>query len=138
LTLLLAVGTGLLLAWLVLALALVRGSRDRAGLAELVRLLPDLLRLLSRLARDATLPRRVRVRLWLLLAYLALPIDVIPDFVPVIGYADDAVLVAITLRAVVRRAGPEALERHWPGTALGLSTVRTLAGIGAASRRTRW
>jgi hypothetical protein len=55
-----------------------------------MRLLPDLLRLLRRLATDRALPRGVRIRLALLMAYLAIPIDVIPDFIPVLGYADDA------------------------------------------------
>lgn len=69
------------------------------------------------------------MRLWLLLGYLVSPLDLIPDFIPVVGYADDAVIVAITLRSVVRRAGPEPLERHWPGTPSGLSVVQRLAGL---------
>jgi uncharacterized membrane protein YkvA (DUF1232 family) len=52
------------------------------------------------------------LRLWLLLAYLALPIDLVPDFIPMLGYADDAIVVAIVLRSVVRRAGADALTRH--------------------------
>jgi uncharacterized membrane protein YkvA (DUF1232 family) len=72
------------------------------------------------------------VRLWLLLGYLALPFDLVPDVVPVLGYADDAVVVALVLRSVVRTTGPEALERHWPGTVDGLATVRRLAGLPAA------
>ncbi|OOC56108.1 MULTISPECIES: YkvA family protein [Nocardiopsis] len=125
-----AVG-GLVLLWL-LALAAVALARPRGNLlAEAVRLLPDLLRLVSRLARDRALPRGVRVRLWLLLAYLALPVDLVPDFVPVLGYADDAIIVALVLRSVVRNAGEQALERHWPGTPDGLAAVRRLAGRSA-------
>src|SRR5262245_58466436 len=101
---------GLLLLWLGLVVVLWWGRRDKTRLSEMLRLLPDVLRLLARLARDSSLPRGVRVRLWLLLGYLALPIDLIPDFIPVLGYADDAIIVAIVLRSVVRRAGPEALE----------------------------
>jgi uncharacterized membrane protein YkvA (DUF1232 family) len=102
-------------------------ARPKGGaLGEAVRLLPDLLRLVTRLARDPTLPRGVRLRLWLLLAYLAIPIDVIPDFIPVLGYADDAILVALVLRSVIRRAGPEAVARHWPGGEEGLQAVRRL------------
>lgn len=71
-----------------------------------MRLLPDILRLIPRLARDQALPRGVRVRLWLLLLYLASPIDLIPDFIPVLGYADAAIIVAATLRSVARHAGP--------------------------------
>jgi uncharacterized membrane protein YkvA (DUF1232 family) len=85
--------------------------------------------LLRRLAADRALPRGIRVRLSLLLVYLILPIDLIPDFIPVLGYADDAIIVALALRSVTRRAGPEALDKHWPGTAEGLQAVRHLAGI---------
>ena len=45
-----------------------------------------------------------------------MPVDLVPDFVPVLGYADDAIITALVLRSVVRRTGPEALTRHWPGT----------------------
>ena len=126
-SLLLAVAGGVALLWLGLVLALWVARPDALRLGELVRLLPDLLRLLARLARDRSLPRGVRVRLWLLLGYLAMPVDLVPDFVPVIGYADDAVVVALALRSVVRRAGPEALARNWPGTPDGLAAVLRLA-----------
>lgn len=112
-------------------LARPKGDGAKSLLVESARLLPDLLRLIGRLARDRTLPRGLRVRLWLLLGYLALPIDLVPDFVPVLGYADDVIVVALTLRAVVRRAGPGALARHWPGSATGLAAVRRLAGVPA-------
>jgi uncharacterized membrane protein YkvA (DUF1232 family) len=103
--------------------------RDPTSLRGALRLLPDLVRLLRRLAADPNLPRGVRVRLALLLGYLVLPIDLVPDFVPVVGYADDAVVVALALRSVVRAAGPAALDKHWPGTPDGLTAVRRLAGL---------
>jgi len=127
--LLISVGAALVLIWLVLLVFLWRSGRGLGGLAEAARLLPDLLRLVSRLARDPSLPRGVRVRLWVLLAYLASPLDLVPDFLPLVGYADDAVVVALALRSVVRAAGPEPLERHWPGSAEGLDVVRRLAGL---------
>jgi uncharacterized membrane protein YkvA (DUF1232 family) len=114
---------GLVLAWVVLVVVLARMAPGRIGARDMLRLLPDVLRLVGRLARDPALPRSVRVRLWLLLAYLASPIDLIPDFLPVIGYADDAVIVALVLRSVVRRAGTEAITRHWPGTDDGLAIL---------------
>jgi uncharacterized membrane protein YkvA (DUF1232 family) len=98
-------------------------------LKETLRLLPDLVRLLRRLAGDRSVPRATRARLWLLLAYLALPIDLVPDFVPVLGYADDAIIVSLVLRSVVRRAGPQVIRRHWPGTADGLAALSRLAGL---------
>ena len=99
---------------------------------EALRLLPDLLILLRRLTADRSLPRGIRVRLVLLLVYLAAPIDLVPDFLPVIGYADDAVIVALVLRSVIRKAGPGPLERHWPGTPAGLALIQRLAGTAGA------
>ncbi len=129
---LVAVGGGLLLLWLALLTTLWitrRNSSDQATLREVLRLLPDVIRLMRRLATNHDLPRGVRVRLWLLLGYLLFPFDLIPDFVPVLGYADDALLVALVLRSVTRRAGADALARHWPGTPAGLRTVQRLAGL---------
>lgn len=120
---------GLVLLWLVLLTALWRVRPADSSLREALRLLPDVVRLVARLARDGGLPRGVRVRLWLLLGYLALPIDLVPDLIPVIGYADDAVVIALTLRSVTRHAGADALDRHWPGTPEGLTAVRRLAGL---------
>ncbi len=126
--LLLAAAVGLVLLWLLLLGALFVAKPRGTGLKDALRLLPDLLRLLPRLARDRSLPGGVRVRLWLLLGYLALPIDLVPDVIPVLGYADDAILVALVLRTVVRRAGVPALERHWPGTPDGLAALLSLCG----------
>lgn len=120
---------GVLLLWLMLAALLWQSAVEQPRIRDLLRLVPDLLGLLRRLAGDRLLPFAVRLRVWLLIAYLASPIDVVPDFIPVIGYADDAILVAVTLRSVVRRAGPVALERHWRGTADGLAAVRSFAGL---------
>src|SRR5437899_12420642 len=88
LRLLAAVAAGLVALYLGLLVALLLARPRGAVLREAARLLPDLLRLVARLARDRSLPRGVRVRLWLLLGYLALPIDLIPDVIPVIRYAD--------------------------------------------------
>jgi uncharacterized membrane protein YkvA (DUF1232 family) len=99
-----------------------------------LRLLPDLLRMLRRLAADPTVPRTVRLRLWLLLAYLAIPFDLVPDFVPVLGYADDAIIVSLVLRSVVRRAGEPAIRRHWPGTDDGLAALARLTGLSLNTR----
>jgi uncharacterized membrane protein YkvA (DUF1232 family) len=118
---------GLLVAWALLLAVLWRARPDSLPLRDGVRLLPDVLRLVGRLARDGSLPRGVRLRLWLLLVYLASPVDLVPDVVPVLGHADDVVLALVVLRSVVRRAGPEALGRHWPGTPAGLAAVRRLA-----------
>ncbi len=125
-----AVAGGLLLLWLALLLLVWRGRH--LAPREALRLVPDLLRLVRRLAADRTLGTGVRIRLWLLLAYLVCPLDLVPDVIPVLGHADDVVLVAWTLRSVVRRAGPDALARHWPGEPRALVLVSRLAGLPAA------
>ncbi|WP_033442064.1 YkvA family protein [Saccharothrix sp. NRRL B-16314] len=125
---LLGVALGLLGLWAVLLLGLFLIRPRGNSLALAIRLLPDVLRLVTRLARDHRVPRAARVRLWLLLAYLALPFDLVPDFIPVLGYADDAILVSWVLRSVVRAVGPEVVAELWPGTPDGLAVVRRLTG----------
>src|SRR5215217_1761410 len=118
---LLSAAGGFALIWLAMIIALWLSKPDDVGLQDAMRLFPDVLRLLKRLAGDRTLPSGVRIRLALLLAYLALPIDLVPDFIPVLGYADDTVIVVLVLRSTARRAGVDALARHWPGTTEGLA-----------------
>ncbi len=122
------IAVALLATWLVLVAALIVARPRGAFLKEAMRLLPDTLRMLTNLAGDRDVPRSARVRLWLLFAYLPMPFDLIPDFIPVLGYADDAIIAVMVLRSVVRRAGPEAIRRHWPGTQDGL------AALGRAAR----
>ena len=111
-TLVLTIALGLALTYVVLLGALLV-TRPRGNLlAEALRLLPDLLRLLRRLAGDASVPRAARVRLWLLL-----------------GYADDAIIVSLALRSVVRHAGAPVVRRHWPGTDDGLAALGCLTGL---------
>ena len=129
---LVAVVGALVLMWIILVSLLylvARRDQQRVSMKEALRLVPDMIRLLKRLAADPTLPRGVRIRLALLFVYLALPIDLVPDFIPVIGYADDVVVVALVLRSVTRSAGAEALDRHWPGSEQGLQVVKQLAGV---------
>ena len=121
-----AVVLGLALLWAALVVALRLAAPDEMRVKDALRLLPDLVRLTNRLARDRDLPRGIRVRLVLLVVYLALPIDLVPDFIPVIGYADDAVIVAVVLRSVVRKAGATKIEQHWPGTTDGLASLYRL------------
>jgi uncharacterized membrane protein YkvA (DUF1232 family) len=126
----------LVLVWLALVIGLILVRPRGALLREALRLLPDVLRLIRLLAADKTLPHGVRIRLALLLAYLAIPIDLIPDFVPVLGYADDAIIVTAVLRSVVRRAGLDAVRAHWPGTDDGFAAVARLTGLHASSMTT--
>ncbi len=117
------------LAWLLLVLVLAvvrpRGMDFRGAKA----FVPDVVRLLRSLARDPETSRGARIWLGVLLVYLASPIDLVPDFIPVLGYADDVIAVSLVLRVVVRRAGAEALRRNWSGSDEGLDLVRRLAGL---------
>lgn len=126
---LLGIGVSVAVLWLILAVTLVVKRPERGLLTDTIRVLPDCVRLLRRLAVDPSVPRGVRVRLWLLFAYFAVPIDLVPDFIPVLGYADDAILVAAVLRSVVRHAGPEAIRRHWPGSPDAFHVVWRLARL---------
>jgi uncharacterized membrane protein YkvA (DUF1232 family) len=130
------IGAALILAWVALIVALAILRPRRGLLREAVRILPDVLRLIRRLAADKSLPSGVRIRLWLSLAYLALPFDLIPDFIPVLGYADDAIIVIAVLRSVVRRAGIVAVQGHWPGSDEGFAALCRLAGMNRDGRRT--
>jgi len=127
---LIGIGGALVLSWLALAMALLAVRPKGNLLREALRLLPDLIRLLRNLATDRSLPRGVRVRLGLLMLYLALPIDLIPDFIPVLGYADDAIIVAAVLRSVVRTVGLRPVQDRWAGTADGFAALCLLTGVG--------
>jgi uncharacterized membrane protein YkvA (DUF1232 family) len=99
---------------------------DNMSLSDATRLLPDTLRLVKRLSTDPTIPSSTRIWVWALLIYLASPIDLVPDFIPVIGYADDAIITSFVLRHVIARAGPAKLTEHWPGSRQGLATLMRL------------
>ncbi len=115
--------------WIALAAFLLIARPKGVSFGEIARLLPDTLRLLSRLGRDRNLPIAVRARVWGLLLYLASPIDLIPDFIPVIGHVDDAIIAVLVLRSVARRTGIAELRRHWPGSDDGFASLCRLAGL---------
>jgi uncharacterized membrane protein YkvA (DUF1232 family) len=136
-TLFLTISMALVAIYLGLITALLAARPKGNLLGEAVRLLPDLLRLLRRLAGDSRLPRAARVCSALVLGYLALPIDLVPDFVPVLGYVDDAIIVSLVLRSVVRRAGAPVVRRHWPGTDVGLAALARVTGLELLSQTQR-
>jgi len=130
--LLLAVGItvgiyALFVGWLLLA----GRSQDARALAGFV---PDCVVLFRRLLADERVPRRKRALLLAMIGYLAMPIDLVPDFIPVAGQLDDLLLVAFVLRNVLRAGGPELLNEHWPGPAASLGVISRLAFGSAVPR----
>ena len=119
---------GLAGAWLLfVALLWVLRPRD-VRLGELVRVVPDVLRLVRDLVADAAVPAAVRILLVFLLAWLLSPIDLIPEFIPVLGPLDDVVVAVIVLRYVRRRLGEDDLRRRWRGTSDGFRLLSSVLG----------
>ena len=116
-----ALAYALFLVWLIVA-----GRKEEAR--AFVGLVPDFVVLFRRLLSDRRVSRRRKVVLAALIPYLAMPFDLVPDFIPVAGYLDDAVIVAFVLRHVLRGSGPELIEEHWPGPPTSLALVLRLAG----------
>ena len=100
----------------------------RPNLRDVARFIPDCIVLVRRLLSDPRVPRRHKLLLGALVGYLAFPFDLVPDFIPVAGYLDDALLVALTLRAVLRGTGGELLREHWPGPESSLALLPQFAG----------
>lgn len=112
----LAIMGGLVLLWaLVLALLLVFRPRG-VQLRELIRVVPDVLRLLRSLIGDRSTPLDVRLVLGFLVLWILSPIDLIPEFIPLLGPLDDVVVATVALRYTRRRLGIEELRRRWSGT----------------------
>lgn len=114
--------------WAVLVAALWMLKPANVGVEDYVRLMPDLVRLLKGVAADGETPWGMRLAIFGLLIFIASPIDLIPDIIPVIGLADDVLLIGVVLRWVIRSAGQDVLARHWQGTPDALAAVRSLFG----------
>jgi uncharacterized membrane protein YkvA (DUF1232 family) len=123
--LLLCLGVALLV-YAALVLALIRAGR-RSDARALAGFIPDCVVLFRRLIADPRVPRSRKLLLAGLVVYLASPIDLIPDFIPVAGQLDDAIVVALVLRIVLRGSGQALVSDHWPGPQRSLSVIRRLA-----------
>jgi uncharacterized membrane protein YkvA (DUF1232 family) len=116
------------LAWLALVGALlVAGRREEAR--ALAGFIPDCLVLVGRLMSDPSVPRRRKLLLAGLVGYLALPFDLVPDFIPVAGQLDDVLVVGLVLRRFMRSGGEQLVRQHWPGPEQSLRVVMRVAGI---------
>lgn len=123
--LLLGAGVALLL-YLALIAALLAADR-RMEARALAGFIPDCLVLLRRLIGDERIPRRRKLALVALVVYLSIPIDLVPDFIPVVGQLDDVIIAALALRYALRSGGPDILAQHWPGPDQSLRAVMRLA-----------
>jgi uncharacterized membrane protein YkvA (DUF1232 family) len=115
----------------VVSVAAVIAAGRREDARALAGFIPDCVVLVSRLARDRRISRPRRAALFIALAYLALPIDLVPDFLPGIGQLDDAVLLGMALRLVVHGGGTEIVRNAWPGPEASLTVVMRAAGLEA-------
>jgi len=110
-------------AWLV-----ILGRRGEAR--ALATFIPDCIVLVTRLAREPRVSRRRKLLLVALVGYLALPFDLVPDFIPVAGQLDDAIVVALVLRSFVRSSGEQLIRELWPGPEQSLALILRLAQPG--------
>jgi uncharacterized membrane protein YkvA (DUF1232 family) len=108
------------------AALLAAGRREDAR--AVAGFIPDCVVLVSRLARDPRISRPRRALLFVVLGYLALPIDIVPDFLPGIGHLDDAVMLALALRVLARGADVDTLSAAWPGPESSLRVILIVAG----------
>lgn len=115
-------------------------GRDRVSFGDAVLALPNVLRLLARLVRDPRIERRRRLAAVGALAYAVVPIDLIPDRIPVIGKADDVLVAVLAIRVLLDGAEEELLAEHWDGPPQVLRVFDDLLDWVAdlVPRRLRW
>ena len=123
-----SIAVGLVIVWAtVVTLLWIFRPRD-LRLGELLRIVPDLVRLVRGLLADRSIPLGARLALVGLLAWLINPIDLIPEFIPVLGPLDDVVVAVLVLRYVRRRLGVDELRQRWPGTPEGFALLSGILG----------
>jgi uncharacterized membrane protein YkvA (DUF1232 family) len=123
------VGRGLLIGlvslvviWLLAILALVVLGR-RSAARELATLIPNMLVLFRGLLGDPRVPRSSKWWIWLAIVWFVSPIDLIPEFIPVVGPLDDAIVAALVLRHVLKRTDRQVLSNHWRGDPATLDII---------------
>ncbi len=123
----LAIAAVLVVLWLALVLALLIAGR-RALAREIASLVPNLTRLFAGLLRDGRVPLRAKIVLGATALYLASPVDLIPDFIPIVGSFDDAIVAAFALRYVLGATPAGVVSEHWRGDPATLTRLLRLAG----------
>jgi len=101
-----------------------RSIQSRKLVTDAVSLVPNLIKLISRLVKDPRVPRRSKIALGLAAAYVVSPIDLIPEVIPVLGWADDLLFLMLAIDSLIERAGKEVVEEHWDGPVDLLSVIR--------------
>ncbi len=130
LSLILGIVVGIVLLWALILVLLLLFRPKGVPLRELIRVVPDVMRLLRSIIGDRSTPLDVRAVLVLLLVWIISPIDLIPEFIPVLGPLDDVVVAAVALRYTRRRLGIEALRRRWAGSDEGFALLVRVVGTG--------
>jgi uncharacterized membrane protein YkvA (DUF1232 family) len=125
---LLIVAACILTVYAAFVVALIIAGRRRDA-RVVVRFIPDCIVLVRRLLGDHRVPRRHKLLLGALVGYLAFPIDLVPDFIPVAGHVDDLLVVVLALRVVLRGSGSDLLREHWPGPESSRAFVLRLVGV---------
>jgi uncharacterized membrane protein YkvA (DUF1232 family) len=108
-----------------IAALVIAGRRQQAR--AVTDFIPDCIVLFRRLLRDDRVPRSSKLLLAALIGYLVLPVDLVPDFIPVAGQLDDAIIVVLALRSVLRAGGPQLLRESWPGPPSSLNAISRFA-----------
>jgi uncharacterized membrane protein YkvA (DUF1232 family) len=120
---------GIALLWAVVLMLFWFFRPKGVSMREIIRIVPDVLRMLRSIVRDPASPLDVRLVLVGLLAWIVSPIDLIPEFIPVLGPMDDAVVAVVALRYVRRRVGVGAMRARWPGTDDGFALLGRIVGF---------
>ena len=92
-------------------------------------MLPNLVKLVGRLLTDPRVSRRSKIVLGFAAAYVASPIDLVPEFIPVIGWADDVIFMMFAIDSLIERAGHEVVAEHWDGPGDLLGMIREVTGV---------
>lgn len=106
-----------------------KSIQARQLISDAMSMMPNIVKLVGRLLKDPRVPRRAKITLGLAAAYVASPIDLIPEVIPVVGWADDVLIVMFAIDALIDRAGEEVVKEHWDGPGDLLSLVRDVVGL---------
>jgi uncharacterized membrane protein YkvA (DUF1232 family) len=122
--------------WLVAVVILMAAGR-RSAARELATLIPNLVRLFRGLLGDRRVPWQAKAWIAIAVAWVVSPIDLIPEFLPIVGPLDDAIVAALVLRYVVKRTDPEILAEHWRGDPATLRKIVGTRVTGSTARGSR-